>query len=130
MIRPNKGAKVLVNFEAKEKNYKSNKHFCHNDGWVAFRNSELLSGNIGKKCIGDGSKTGLLYVLIRDFGKLEAARVLNRWAKFCGRYMGGHRGLSIGISDVTPSEELTEMKHGILLEGYRKVGMELFGLCS
>ena len=121
MIRPSKDRKVLVNFETKEKNYKENKHFCPNDGWVAFRNSELLSGNIAKKTIGDGSKTGLLYVMLRDFGSHEAARVMNRWAKFCGRYMGCHRGFSIGISDVTPSNELTDMKHGILLEGYKKV---------
>jgi DNA-directed RNA polymerase III subunit RPC1 len=56
MIRPNKESNVLVNFEAKEKNYMSDKHFCPNDGWVAFRNSELISGNIAKKNIGDGSK--------------------------------------------------------------------------
>jgi hypothetical protein len=36
--------------------------------------------------------------------------------------MGTHRGFSIGISDVTPSDRLTEMKHEILLEGYKKVG--------
>ena len=121
MIRPNKMAKILINFETKEKNYSTNKHFCANDGWVAFRNSELISGNIAKKTIGDGSKTGLLYVMLRDYGSLEAARVLDRWAKLCGRYMGTHRGFSIGISDVTPSLELTEMKHGILFEGYKKV---------
>jgi len=46
-----------VNFETKERNYsKKQKHFCPNDGWVAFRNGELISGNIAKKTIGDGSK--------------------------------------------------------------------------
>lgn len=122
MLKPNKASPVNVNFETREKNYSnSNEYFCHNDGWVAFRNSELISGNIAKKTIGDGSKTGLVYVLLRDFGSLEAARCLNRWSKFCGRYMGTHRGLSIGISDVTPSEELRSIKHDILKEGYEKV---------
>jgi DNA-directed RNA polymerase III subunit RPC1 len=122
MLKPSKSSKVLVNFETKEKNYSSkNKHFCRNDGWVAFRNSELISGNIAKKSIGDGSKTGLLYILLRDFGAAEAARCMNRWAKFCGRFMGGHRGLSIGISDVTPSAKLRDIKHQILFEGYQKV---------
>lgn len=122
ILRPNNRSSVLVNFETKEKNYSSkNMHFCHNDGWVAFRNSELISGNIAKKTIGDGSKTGLLYVLLRDFGAADAAKCMNRWAKFCGRFMGGHCGLSIGISDVTPSAKLRDIKHGILRDGYEKV---------
>lgn len=124
MLRPNKESKVFVNFETKEKNYASDlkrKHFCPNDGWVAFRNSELISGNIAKKTIGDGSKSGLLYILLRDCGQLEAARMLDRWAKLCSRFLGGHKGFSIGISDVTPSAQLREMKHDILSNGYRKV---------
>ncbi|KAI2508353.1 DNA dependent RNA polymerase [Fragilaria crotonensis] len=59
MIRPQKDSKALVSFEMKEKNYTSDHHFCRNDGWVAFRNSELISGTVAKKTIGDGSKTGL-----------------------------------------------------------------------
>jgi DNA-directed RNA polymerase III subunit RPC1 len=120
MIRPNKESKVLVNFEAKEKNYMSDRHFCPNDGWVAFRNSELISGNIAKKNIGDGSKSGLLYVLLRDCGSVEAARTMNRWGKFCSRFMGGHKGLSMGISDVTPEAVVRNIKKRILSEGYKK----------
>jgi len=81
MVRPNKESKVRVNFEMKEKNYNSKlalKHFCPNDGYVCFRESELISGNIAKKTIGDGSKTGLLYVLLQDYSSREAARVMNR----------------------------------------------------
>jgi hypothetical protein len=52
--------------------------------------------------------------------------VMDRWAKLCGRYMGTHRGFSIGISDVAPSDRLTEMKHDILLEGYKKVCTQNF----
>ena len=121
MIRPNKESKICVNFEAKEKNYVSGKHWCKKGGWVAFRHGELISGNIAKKAIGDGSKSGLLYVMLRDYGSTEAANMLDRWAKFCGRYFGNHRGLSIGLSDVTPSDDLTRMKHDILLEGYKEV---------
>ena len=123
LLRPNKASKVMVNFENKEKNYASDlkrKHFCPNDGWVAFRNSELLSGNIAKKTIGDGSKTGLIYVLLRDCGQLEAARMMDRFSKLCSRFFGGHKGFSIGISDVTPSEELLRLKHDILSKGYAK----------
>ena len=121
MLRPNKNSPVLINFETKDKNYSSSdRHFCRNDGWVAFRNSELISGNVAKKTLGDGSKTGLIYVLRRDCGVYEAAKCLDRWSKFCSRYMGTHRGLSIGISDVTPSDRVRDIKHRILSEGYAK----------
>jgi len=124
MIKPNKeSAHVNVNFEMQEKNYDSSKkakHFCPNDGWVAFRNSELISGNICKKTIGDGSKTGLLYVLLRDCGSAECARAMNRFSRLCSRYMGTHRGFSIGIDDVTPSDALLALKRAILGQGYSK----------
>ncbi|KAL3802193.1 hypothetical protein HJC23_001737 [Cyclotella cryptica] len=123
IIKPNRHTTSLVNFEMKEKNYDTNKkmkHFCPNDGWVAFRSSELISGNIAKKTIGDGSKTGLLYVLLRDCGAEEAAKFMDRFSKLCSRYFGMHKGFSMGISDVSPSAKLKKMKYDILSEGYRK----------
>jgi DNA-directed RNA polymerase III subunit RPC1 len=130
MIRPNASyAHVDVNFEMKEKNYdnkKDAKHFCPNDGWVAFRNSELISGNICKKTIGDGSKTGLLYVLLRDCGSAESARAMNRFSRLCSRYMGTHKGFSIGIDDVTPSDKLLALKRQILSDGYAKVSQATY----
>lgn len=42
--------------------------------YVCYHNSELMSGNLAKKTLGDGSKTGLFYTLIREHGPLEAAR--------------------------------------------------------
>ena len=114
---------------SQEKNYDTDrklKHFCPNDGWVAFRNSELVSGNIAKKTIGDGSKTGLLYVLLRDCGPEYAARFMDRFSKLCSRYFGMHRGFSIGISDVAPSEKLKKMKHDILSQGYNKVSHDKY----
>lgn len=123
MLSPNKAAKVRVNLETREKNYASNEHFCKNDGWVSFRDGELISGNVAKKTLGDGSKTGLLFILLRDFGVDAAAKCMDRWSHFCSRFMGGHCGLSIGISDVTPSDRLQQIKHDILLAGYQKVSV-------
>ena len=123
IVRPNHQTTTFVNFEMKEKNYDSTKkmkHFCPNDGWVAFRNSELISGNIAKKTIGDGSKTGLLYVLLRDFGSEHAANFMDRFSRLCSRFFGMHKGFSIGISDVSPSAELKKMKYDILNAGYKK----------
>ena len=62
-----------------QKNYTgTGEHMCAKDGWVVFHNSELLAGNLAKKTLGDGSKTGLVYMLVRDHGKREAASMLNR----------------------------------------------------
>ncbi|GMH93134.1 hypothetical protein TrST_g13733 [Triparma strigata] len=128
MIKPNSSSNINVNLEMKEKNYDSKsdrKYLCKNDGWVCFRNSVLISGNIAKKTIGDGSKTGLLYCLMRDYSSLEAANCMNRLAKLCSRYFGGHKGFSIGIDDVTPSKELQDIKQGILDEGYRQANSNI-----
>ena len=40
---------------------------CARDGYVLVKNSELLSGNIGKLTIGGGSKNGLVYALVKDY---------------------------------------------------------------
>jgi len=124
IVKPNDvSSKEMVSLEMKEKNYdgkKAMKHFCPNDGWVAFRNSELISGNVAKKTIGDGSKTGLLYVLLRDHGPEAATRVMNRFSRLCSRFFGMHKGFSIGISDVTPSPEMQAMKDHILSTGFRQ----------
>jgi DNA-directed RNA polymerase III subunit RPC1 len=126
ILCPNRNKRSSVSFEMKEKNYAAElkmKHFCPKDGYVAFRDGELITGNIAKKTIGNGSKTGLIYVLLRDCGEAHAAAFMDRFAKLCSRYMGFHKGLSIGISDVTPSEELQALKFDILSKGYDKVNL-------
>jgi len=42
---------------------------------------------------------------------------------FKGRWMGSHKGFSMGISDVTPSGVLQKLKHDILFEGFKKVSI-------
>ena len=111
--------KKTVSFECKEKNYSQNKYFCINDGYVCFMDSELLSGNIAKKTIGDGSKKGLIFVLLRDLGAQYAAEFMNKFSRLCSRVMGMHKGLSIGVDDVTPSRELSKIKHSIIKNGFK-----------
>ncbi|KAJ0395349.1 hypothetical protein ATCC90586_007781 [Pythium insidiosum] len=118
LVRPNTQTNVLVNLELKERNYTANKYMCWKDGYVCFRNSELMCGNLCKKTLGDGSKQGLFYVLIRDHGPQEAARCMNRLAKLCSRWLGDCKGFSIGIDDVTPSTDLVHKKEKLLQQGY------------
>ena len=47
LVRPNKQSQSFVNLESEEKFYTSDKHFCPQDGFVAFRRGELISGNLG-----------------------------------------------------------------------------------
>ena len=55
----------MVNLETKEKSHKpGTAPLCPNDGWVIFRNSELLAGRLGKSTLGGGNKAGLFQVCI------------------------------------------------------------------
>ena len=117
LVRPNASAQwPVVNVELKEKNYTSDTVMCPRDGYVVFRDSELMCGNICKPTVG-GDKAGLLYILLREFSSQHAARLLNRVAKFSARWIGD-RGFSIGIDDVTPTPRVNETKAKLLAKGY------------
>ena len=119
LLRPNKDVKVFVNCEVEEKNYTEGREMCKKDGYVIFRNSKLLSGNLGKKTLGDGSKKGLFYTLIKDHSGRVAADCMLRLSKFTSRYISTY-GMSIGIGDVTPMEDLLEEKARLIAEKYQK----------
>jgi DNA-directed RNA polymerase III subunit RPC1 len=104
VLRPNRFARVVVNFTAKEKIYTGNEYRCVKDGWVLFKNSELLLGQIGKTTLG-GNKTGLIYHLLRDNTNEVACEIMHRIAKLSSRWLSNY-GMTIGISDVTPSMDL------------------------
>lgn len=70
LVRPNARTKVFLNLAVKEKIYSKKKEkkageeeeketmcgretMCPNDGFVYFRNSELLSGQVGKATLGN-----------------------------------------------------------------------------
>jgi DNA-directed RNA polymerase III subunit RPC1 len=134
MLCPGKGDNLRVNLEVNERNYSGAVPkelqgkpgygglggefgvMCPRSGHVVIVNSELMAGQIGKKTLGDGSKSGLVYTALRQYGCLQAAKVINRLAKLCARWLGGHRGFSIGIEDVTPSAKLIAKKAELLKE--------------
>lgn len=71
---------------------------------MLFKNSELLLGQIGKTTLG-GNKTGLIYHLLRDNTNEVACEIMHRIAKLSSRWLSNY-GMTIGISDVTPSSAL------------------------
>nr|CAB3484960.1 unnamed protein product [Digitaria exilis] len=137
LVRPNAHTKVFLNLTVKEKNYSKKKEknvgeeeesmcgretMCPNDGYVYFRNSELLSGQVGKATLGkycNGNKDGIYSVLLRDYNSHAAASCMNRLAKFSARFIGNH-GFSIGVDDVQPGEHLNQQKKMKIDEGYRQ----------
>lgn len=53
LVRPSAADRIFVNVAVAEKGYsKEGEAFCRNDGFVLFRNSELLAGQLGKATLG------------------------------------------------------------------------------
>ncbi|CAI5504931.1 unnamed protein product [Closterium sp. Naga37s-1] len=118
LVRPSAHDRVFVTLGVPEKTYsKKGGPFCVNDGFVFFRNSELLSGQLGKATLGNGSKLGLFALLMREYSAQVAAVCMNRLAKLSARWIGNH-GFSIGIDDVQPSKHLYNEKQRAVEEGY------------
>ncbi|MED6160929.1 DNA-directed RNA polymerase III subunit 1 [Stylosanthes scabra] len=127
LLRPHANVRVYVNLTVKEKIYSTKlddrkrelKTMCPNDGFVYFRNSELISGQLGKVTLGNGNKDGLFSVLLRDYKPHAAAACMNRVAKLSARWIGNH-GFSIGIDDVQPKEVLINKKDETISDNYKK----------
>lgn len=90
---------------------------CEKDGYVSFRGGVLISGQVGKKTLGGGSKRSILYVLSRECGPDAAAYAMNRLARFSARWLSSY-GFSIGVDDVRPSTALTRRKMALVSDGY------------
>ena len=123
MICPNRNVNMNINFEAKTKAYTGKKgkqpySMCPSDGWVLVRKSELISGCITKSIIGGGAKDGLFYALIVNVNAQYSAKCMARLSRMTSRWLQNY-GFSIGISDVTPSENLLKEKQRIVDEGYK-----------
>ncbi|KYQ89196.1 RNA polymerase III [Tieghemostelium lacteum] len=119
LLRPSTKSHVLVNLETPSKNYEKNKFLCPKDGYIYFRNSELMTGCIDKSIIGGGNKNSLFHILMRDFTPAIAANCMTRLAKLCARFLGD-QGFSIGIPDVQPSLDLDKKKNAIIDSAYKK----------
>ncbi|POY73995.1 putative DNA-directed RNA polymerase [Rhodotorula taiwanensis] len=132
LMRPSKSSPVNVNLECKNKTsekpsteWLQEKGLAYppfmsvNDGFLVVQNSEIISGVFDKATVGDGNKKSVFAVIQRDFGPDEAAKCMNRMAKLCARWLA-NKGFSIGISDVTPGEQLKAKKNGLVQEAYKQ----------
>ena len=64
-------------------------------------------GQIGKVTLG-GNKNGLIYNMLRDNTNEAACEIMQRISKLSSRWLSDF-GMTIGISDVSPSEDIKEM---------------------
>ncbi|MBN3302766.1 RPC1 polymerase, partial [Amia calva] len=120
ILKPSKSCPVKANLRTKGKQYCGRgEDLCHNDSYVVIQNSELMSGSMDKGTLGSGSKNNIFYILLRDWGQLEAANAMSRLARLAPVYLS-NRGFSIGIGDVTPGQGLLTAKQELLEAGYKK----------
>ncbi|CAK7208262.1 DNA-directed RNA polymerase III subunit C1 (rpo31) [Sporothrix bragantina] len=123
LMRPNKESNVLVNLDAKCREYKPRPgqcpDMCPNDGWLVIRNSEVMCGRMDKSTVGSGKKDSIFYVILRDFGPDATVIAMNRLAKLCARFLGNF-GFSIGVFDVFPTEELKSKKEDLVTEANKQ----------
>ncbi|KAM9558342.1 DNA-directed RNA polymerase III subunit RPC1 isoform 1-T1 [Salvelinus alpinus] len=120
ILKPSKDCPVKANLRTKGKQYSGKgEDLCSNDSFVVIQNSELMCGTMDKGTLGSGSKKNIFYILLRDWGQLEAANAMSRLARIAPTYLS-NQGFSIGIGDVTPGQGLLKAKQNLLDEGYAK----------
>ncbi|MGH0118176.1 UNVERIFIED_CONTAM: hypothetical protein FKN15_045323 [Acipenser sinensis] len=120
ILKPSKTCPVKANLRTKGKQYcGSGEDLCRNDSFVVIQNSELVCGSMDKGTLGSGSKNNIFYILLRDWGQMEAANAMSRLARLAPVYLS-NRGFSIGIGDVTHGRGLLKAKHDLLEAGYKK----------
>ncbi|XP_031416675.1 DNA-directed RNA polymerase III subunit RPC1 isoform X2 [Clupea harengus] len=120
ILKPGAACPVKANLRTKGKQYSGKgEDMCSNDSFVVIQNSELLCGTMDKGTLGSGSKNNIFYILLRDWGQMEAADAMSRLARLAPCYLS-NRGFSIGIGDVTPGQGLLKAKQDLLDAGYKK----------
>ncbi|KAJ2339366.1 DNA-directed RNA polymerase III subunit C1 (rpo31), partial [Coemansia sp. RSA 2618] len=119
LMRPNNASDIKINLEAKTKSYKPVPipDLCPRDGYMIIRNSELLCGILDKSVVGDGNKSSIFFIALRDYSNTVAAALMNRLAKLSARW-SCNQGFSIGLSDVMPGAKLRQRKDGIIQSAY------------
>ncbi|KAI1236429.1 hypothetical protein IHE44_0001722 [Lamprotornis superbus] len=89
ILKPSDDCPVKANLRTKGKQYcGKGEDLCYNDSSchdanlvfedVTIQNSELMSGSMDKGTLGSGSKNNIFYILLRDWGQVEAADAMSR----------------------------------------------------
>ncbi|KAF6146860.1 hypothetical protein GIB67_018513 [Kingdonia uniflora] len=92
LVRPQALMRVYINLTVLEKNYTYGETMCPSDGFVYFRNSELVCGQLGKVTLGfpgDGSKKPILkYFFEEEFKIPDLSNLIDPcWVTFETRFV-------------------------------------------
>ncbi|KAF8563861.1 hypothetical protein P879_06895 [Paragonimus westermani] len=119
ILSPHPSTGVKINLRVPTKSIYSSKgeEMCPNDGFVLIYNSELLAGCADKKLLGGGSKSSIFYSLLRDYGSEICADAIWRLGRISLFYLA-HRGFSIGLGEVMPSDQLVSSKTKLINSGF------------
>ncbi|CAL8105388.1 unnamed protein product [Calicophoron daubneyi] len=119
IISPHPSTGIKINLRQATKSIYSSRgeEMCPNDGFVLIYNSELLSGSVDKKLLGGGSKSSIFYSLLRDYGSEACADAMWRLGRIALFYLA-HRGFSIGLTEVMPSQKLVTSKAKLIKSGF------------
>jgi DNA-directed RNA polymerase III subunit RPC1 len=125
LMRPNKQSNVLVNLDAKCRDYKKPPagqapDMDINDGWLVIRNSQVMCGRMDKTTVGSGKKESIFYIILRDFGPDQAVKAMDRLAKLSARFLT-NQGFSIGINDVIGGNSLNDQKTALVTKAYGEI---------
>ncbi|KAG5444137.1 DNA-directed RNA polymerase III subunit RPC1 [Clonorchis sinensis] len=119
ILSPHPSTGVKINIRQATKSIYSNRgeEMCPNDGFILIHNSQLLAGCADKKLLGGGSKASIFYSLLRNYGSETCADAMWRLARISLFYLA-HRGFSIGLGEVMPSQELVKSKTKVIDVGF------------
>lgn len=120
ILKPYEQSKINLNLVFKTKAYTSNEELCQSEGYIIFRNSELLCGTLDKSLIGGGSKKNIFYLILKEYNPDEAIKTMLRLCRVTSFFIT-NKGFSIGIDDVTPTKALLEQKTKLVSKGYVNV---------
>lgn len=118
LLQPNKKVVTPANLEARLAQYNDKLNIrgdlcmIPTDTYMVILNGYLCAGRLDKSVLGGGKNT-LFSHLLKYFSPETSADRMSKLAKLCARFMG-NQGFSIGISDVTPSPELSASKAALV----------------
>ncbi|KAI8871779.1 beta and beta-prime subunits of DNA dependent RNA-polymerase [Ramicandelaber brevisporus] len=121
LFKPNSVTQILINHEGKNQSLMDvdglpRKDLSPSDQWFVMHNSDIMCGVMDKKIVGDG--TGSIFsVILRDHGSEQAALAMSRLAKMCAKWLA-HRGITIGIDDVRPTDVIRKEMRKVINKGY------------
>ncbi|KAH8810736.1 hypothetical protein F5884DRAFT_842772 [Xylogone sp. PMI_703] len=125
LMRPNKHSRVLVNLDARCRNYKKAPlgqapDMDISDEWLVIRNSQVMCGRMDKNAVGAGKKQSIFYTIMREYGPGEAIQAMDRLTRLSSRFLTD-QGFSIGTNDVMGSKNLNDQTCALVSVAFREV---------